>query len=508
MESESGSSLTPEYQCLGPWRQEGRHGAGAIIDTTLPPARQGANGAGRARRRTKAAGPGPGTGPEPGELKVLAVDDQPANLYLVQAMLAGLPVQVVHARSGEEALEKARESDFVLVLMDIRMPGMGGVETAKRLRTLPRHANTPIIFITAYTPEDQEILGGYEAGGLDYLFKPLMPQILRAKVMAFSDLFSKNEELQRQAAIEAANRQLMHSVDALQQAHERLERVAHYDGLTGLANRTLFLARLEQEIAGAKRHGEKFALLLVDLDRFKEVNDSLGHEAGDELLKEAAARLRHCVRANDTVGRLGGDEFVVLLSGLADSRSAAASTGKILDRLGEPMRVGAAELFISGSIGVSVFPDDGETGQALLRNADMALYAAKDQGRNAFQFYTEEMNAGAHRRLEMELAMRRALGAGEFELVYQPKLDLGLGHIEGVEALLRWRRGEALVLPGEFIPLAEQTGLIVPIGEWVLRTACRQIGAWRDEGLAPLRVAVNLSVRQFKCNELDRKSVV
>jgi diguanylate cyclase (GGDEF)-like protein len=278
--------------------------------------------------------------------------------------------------------------------------------------------------------------------------------------------------------------------------------LAHYDGLTGLPNRLLFLDRLNQTMAQAHRNERLVAVMLLDLDRFKAINDTLGHTMGDLLLKSVAERLVSCVREDDTVARLGGDEFTILLPEIRYIQDAAAVAQKILDTFARPFLLDGHEVFIGTSIGISFYPFHEEL-NALLRNADTAMYEAKRHGGNTYQFYTEEMSTVSLRRLSLEGALHRALERGEFVLHYQPLVDLIRGEIVGAEALVRWRHPElGLLGPMEFIPLAEENGLIVPIGEWVLRTACAQVRAWQEAGLRPIRVAVNLSARQFYQKDL------
>ena len=287
-------------------------------------------------------------------------------------------------------------------------------------------------------------------------------------------------------------------VTELKQYEAELEFRANYDSLTGLANKNLLGDRLDHAISLTDRSHRKFALLYLDLDRFKLVNDSLGHVSGDELLKTTSARLRRCVRESDTVARLSGDEFAVVLHDVEHASAVAIIAQKILHEVEQPVSIETHQVVTTTSIGVCVFPDDGKTREDLLKNADTAMYRAKHAGRNQVCFYTEDLNADALARLELEAALRRALTQQEFELHYQPRIELASGRVTSVEALIRWQRpGHGLVSPVHFIGLAEETGLIVPIGEWVLRTACTQMRRWRDAGYDRLRVAINLSPRQF-----------
>ncbi len=279
---------------------------------------------------------------------------------------------------------------------------------------------------------------------------------------------------------------------------ERLNYLAYHDSLTGLPNRARLLERLIQSLAEADRHERLVAVLFLDLDRFKNINDTLGHEAGDRLLGAVASRLVEAVRPGDTVARPSGDEFTVVLANVAHVDDVARVAHKICERFREPFRLADRELFVTVSIGIALYPFDDREPEALLRNADAAMYHAKESGRNTFQFYTAALNQRMQRQFALETDLRQALERGEFLLHYQPQVDLMSGAVTGVEALIRWRRGNEMVPPLEFIPLAEDTGLIIPIGEWVMHTACAQLKAWQDAGLPPIKMSVNLSARQFR----------
>lgn len=287
------------------------------------------------------------------------------------------------------------------------------------------------------------------------------------------------------------------------QADTRIQHLAHYDALTALPNRSLFNDRLRIALADAARRGRSVAVMFLDLDRFKNINDSLGHETGDQLLKAVAERLSACVRRGDTIARLGGDEFTIVLADMAHGDDAVLVAQKVIEQFVQPFKIGEQELFVSSSVGITLYPNDAATAEELIKNADVAMYRAKDQGRNNYQFFTRELNKKVHQRLSLERSMRRAIERNEFILHYQPQVSLHDGGIVGVEALLRWRHPElGLVSPAEFIPVAEETGLIVPIGEWVLRTAVQQAKAWQEQGIPPIQVSVNLSARQFQQKHL------
>jgi diguanylate cyclase (GGDEF)-like protein/PAS domain S-box-containing protein len=295
-------------------------------------------------------------------------------------------------------------------------------------------------------------------------------------------------------------------ITVLKEAEARLDQLAHHDPLTGLPNRLLLNARAEHALARARRSEKQMAVLFLDLDRFKYINDTLGHPAGDLLLQQVAERLKKCVRDEDTISRLGGDEFTVVLESLDGAGAAGLVARKILGALSEKTVLFGREVFVTCSIGISLYPRDGEDIVTLFKNADSALYRAKEQGRDTYQFYTEELTALAVERLEMESDLRHALENNELVIHYQPQINLRSSQITGMEALVRWqhpRRG--LLMPADFIPLAEDSGLIVPLGEWVLRSACGQAKTWLDAGLSMAPVAVNLSPRQFRQKDLVEK---
>jgi diguanylate cyclase (GGDEF)-like protein/PAS domain S-box-containing protein len=297
---------------------------------------------------------------------------------------------------------------------------------------------------------------------------------------------------------------VMSDITERKRAEAETRHQAEHDALTDLPNRVLLLDRLHQALAAVRRQHSQFALMFLDLDRFKEINDTHGHQAGDTVLKELAGRLVHCVRAVDTVSRLGGDEFVVLLPDIGGADHAAHVAASMMQAVARAMVVNDQELALSVSIGIAMSPADGSDADTLMHHADVAMYHAKQNGRNGFQFFSPEMNAHVVERVQMENQLRRALENGEFLLEYQPEIDIDSGRTVGVEALIRWRHPDkGMLLPGDFIPVAEESGLMVPIGQWVLREACRQARVWRDEGF-PVVVAVNLSGAQFIHDDLVR----
>ncbi|ANB71284.1 diguanylate cyclase [Paraburkholderia phytofirmans OLGA172] len=298
---------------------------------------------------------------------------------------------------------------------------------------------------------------------------------------------------------------VINDVTDLMRYQEQLEYQANYDSLTRLPNRNLLRDRLQHALIVAQRHHKGIAVVFIDLDGFKNVNDSLGHSVGDRLLSVVAERLARCTRTSDTVARHGGDEFVIVMTDTVDEQSLIAWMERVRASISEPVWLDGTELYVGCSMGASLFPQDGEDAETLMKKADLAMYRAKDMGRNTFQFYQPEMNASAGARLNLERRLRRALRDNEFLLHYQPQVDIVSGQIVGTEALVRWRDPEVgLVLPSTFIPVAEESGLIGPLSEWVLREACRQNKAWQDEGLPPARVSVNLSARVFQQRDIAK----
>ena len=294
-------------------------------------------------------------------------------------------------------------------------------------------------------------------------------------------------------------------ISRFKKTEQQLQRLAHYDALTGLANRTLLNAHLEQAIHLAHRNAWQLAVVFIDLDHFKEINDSLGHGAGDRLLTAVAARLREQIRESDLIARLGGDEFVIILSKISATAPVAGVLEKIRLVLAQPFVLESYELSVTASMGVSVYPADGSDRELLLRNADAAMYHAKDAGRDGWSFYSTDMNRQTRRRLQLSTGLRQAVQQQQFMLVYQPQVNLETGRISGIEALIRWQHPElGVVSPAEFIPLAEDTGLIEEVGEWVLAEACRQYRAWHHRRLNPARISVNVSARQFKSGRFPK----
>jgi len=360
-------------------------------------------------------------------------------------------------------------------------------------------------------PEDREPV----AGAVDKALRREAPYSLDLRIV-LPDGTTRYVHEQAEVVCDDAGRPVgltgtTQDISERKQAEEQIRFLAYYDGLTKLPNRTWSMEKLSVALAAARHQGATLAVLFLDLDRFQRINDTLGHSVGDRLLQGVAERLKRCLRSSDgiargepmgssdTVARLGGDEFIMSISDITRGEDAAKVARRILDIFKEPFHIDEREIFVSGTIGISLFPHDGDDAEALLKNADAAMYHAKDAGRGSFQFFSASMNAAAVKRLSLETALRKALEREEFLLHFQPQIDVASGELFGCEALVRWKNPElGLVSPGDFIPLAEETGLILPLGEWVLRAACVQNRAWQDAGFPPLRLSVNISGRQFK----------
>lgn len=546
----------------------------------------------------------------------LIVDDDEGQRLMLQETLEQAGLTVTEARDGAEAVTLFERFSPDLVLMDIKMPVMDGLEACARIRQLPKGGDVPILLITGLD-DHESINRAFDADATDFITKPVNWPILNHRVRymlkaseAFSDLRRSETQLshaQRIAALGnwewdvvndkfhwsdqimrilglqspqfrftyelflnsvhaddkkyvkktvklALKEKRSYSIDyrisrpdgsectvheqtevifsddgelirmqgTLQditkrkQDEEQIFHLAYYDTLTGLPNRTYFKEHAVRVLNLARDQGTKVALMFLDLDEFKRFNDTLGHDVGDELLKSIALNLSEALRASDSVAKverlisspknlshLGGDEFTILLDGFSSTKQVARVAKRVLDHLCRPVVVAGQEFFITGSMGIAVYPNDGEDVDTLLKNADIAMYQAKSEGRNCFQYYSEQLNVHTPERLSLEARLRKVLERDELVLHYQPLVATANGEIIGLEALLRWQDpDEGLIPPDRFIAIAEESGLIVPIGEWVLQTACNQAFAWQQAGFKKLRMSVNFSGHQFRQHDL------
>src|SRR5437773_2961365 len=411
------------------------------------------------------------------------------------------------ALQGEEGVARVRQAlkedqPYAMAFIDMRMPpGWDGLETIQRLWGIDPHVQ--VVICSAHSDYDwTEVIARLDhSDKLLVIKKPFEPIEVLQCANALTRKWENERTLRRQVE------QLEHVVETrtqgLEAANKQLRHLASHDALTGLPNRVLLDDRLAQAVAHAERDGHIFAVAMFDLDRFKIVNDSFGHRAGDELIKEVAHRIAGIARSTDTVGRLGGDEFLFIMDRLAKSEDAEQIARRAVAALQLPIRLGGIDIHTSSSIGIAVFPTDGSKVETLLANADAAMYCAKQRGRNNIQCYASGMNDVTQEKVKLESDLHEALALRQLELHYQPKIDTATGMIHGAEALVRWRHPQrGLIPPGEFIPLAEACGLIDSIGEWVVREGCRQARAWPLEGLPHLRVAVKLSAFPFRHGNL------
>ncbi len=449
---------------------------------------------------------------------VLIVDDRTANLLVLESVLEPLGQRIVRAESGHDALRAVLDETFAVILMDVRMPGLDGLETMKLLRQQEGRRRVPIIFISA-ADEDEQVYRSYSAGAVDYIRKPIDADALRSKVSVFVHLRqhelaleSAHAELEqrvaeRTAELAEANSALAREIVERKAAERRLTELAFRDGLTGLANRSLFMLHLKRVLGRSRRRsGEAFAVLMIDVDRFKVINDSLGHLAGDAFLVALAGRITECVREVDTVARFGGDEFAILLDDVSDVKDATRMTERLLKALDSPFVVEGKEVFASLSIGITMMSERYTRADELLRDADAAMYRAKAEGGRRYHVFDVAMHANVVAQLHLEGELRRALERNEFRVHYQPIVSLTRSQVHAVEALVRWQHPErGLLSPADFIPLAEETGLIRPLGRWVFRESCRQLGAWQRAGFGGLMMSVNVSAREFADPELTQQ---
>ncbi|MGZ8843343.1 MAG: putative bifunctional diguanylate cyclase/phosphodiesterase [Pyrinomonadaceae bacterium] len=423
---------------------------------------------------------------------ILIIDDVEQIRLLLRELLS--EHECVLAASAEEALAVLENRRFNLVLSDINMPGISGIDLVPRI--LAKSPETVVVMVSGEQTIESAI-EAMRAGAFDYVTKPLDLRHVHAAV---------DRALAQHKLLSEKRRYEDHLEELVKERTAEIEHLAYYDRLTDLPNRSLFADRCAQAMAIAQRKEGLVGVLLVALDRFKKVTETLGHAAGDVVIMEAAARLEKCVAEGDTLARIDGDEFALLLTAVRDSGDLAEASLEIAEVFKDPFHLAGHQVYVTTSTGISVFPNNGEDASTILKNAGAALYRAKKMGGNNYQYYAAHMNSQAVRRLALETGMRHAIENHEFIPYYQPIVNLATTEVIGAEALLRWHHpDEGVLLPARFIAVAEDTGLILDIGEKAMRTACAQTRAWHDQGCGSLNIAVNVSARQLRQKHfLDR----
>jgi diguanylate cyclase (GGDEF)-like protein len=401
---------------------------------------------------------------------VVLADDDPSIRLMVRHVLESEDFDIVEAADGLEAIKAVEKHHPALILLDAVMPGIDGFTTCQQIKE-KGHTDIPIMMITGLD-DDASVERAYEVGAIDFITKPIKWAVLKHRVK---------------------------SVVAKVIAERKVQLLAYRDTLTDLPNRLLFADRLEQAVIRSKRSQTSMALMLVDIDDFKLVNDSFGHEAGDKLIKAVGTLISRSLRRADTIARLGGDEFAVIIEGIDSPEDAISIADNLTTILEHNVRLDDQETYTSASIGIAVYPDDGKDARTLLKNADTAMFRAKENGRHCFQFYKPEMSVSAMERLELENSLKSAFERDEFRIHYQPVIDINKNEIISTEALLRWQHPEkGMIHPSDFVSAVEDSGLIIALGEWVIFSACKQIRVWQDAGLEGQNVSINLAPRQFK----------
>ena len=401
---------------------------------------------------------------------ILLADDDPSIRLMIRHVLESEEYDIVEAADGLEAIKATEKHHPAIILLDAVMPGLDGFATCEQIKD-KGFTDIPVIMITGLD-DDASVERAYDVGAIDFITKPIKWAVLKHRVK---------------------------SVVAKVVAERKVKLLAYRDSLTDLPNRLLFADRLEQSIIRAERHRDSVALMLIDIDDFKLVNDSFGHDAGDKLIRAVGQMLQKSLRRADTVARLGGDEFAVIVDGINGPEDAIAIADNLTTMLEHNVKLDDQETFTSASVGIAVFPEDGKDARTLLKNADTAMFRAKEKGRHCFQFYKPEMSVTAMERLDLENSMRKALDNGELVIHYQPTVDLHKNDVDGVEALVRWQHPDKGVInPNDFVPVAEDCGLILPIGEWMIETVCKQLRVWEDAGLQDQNISLNIAPRQFR----------
>jgi len=405
---------------------------------------------------------------------VVLADDDPSIRLMVRHVLESEDFDIIEASDGLEAIKAVEKHHPALILLDAVMPGIDGFTTCQQIKE-KGHTDIPVMMITGLD-DDASVERAYEVGAIDFITKPIKWAVLKHRVK---------------------------SVVAKVIAERKVQLLAYRDSLTSLPNRLLFADRLEQAVVRSERSRTSMALMLVDIDDFKLVNDSFGHDAGDKLIKAVADLISKSLRRADTIARLGGDEFAVIIEGIDGPEDAISIADNLTTILEHNVRLDDQETYTSASIGIAVFPGDGKDARTLLKNADTAMYRAKESGRHCFQFFKPEMSVSAMERLDLENSLKSAFENDEFLIHYQPVIDIHKNEVTGVEALLRWQHPDkGMIQPSDFVNVVEDCGLIVALGEWLIFSVCKQIKVWQDAGLKNQNVSINLAPRQFKEQDL------
>lgn len=405
---------------------------------------------------------------------VILADDDPSIRLMVRHVLESEDFDIVEASDGLEAIKAVEKHNPALILLDAVMPGIDGFTTCQQIKE-KGYIDIPVMMITGLD-DDASVERAYEVGAIDFITKPIKWAVLKHRVK---------------------------SVVAKVVAERKVKLLAYRDTLTNLPNRLLFADRLEQAVIRAERGRTSMALMLIDIDDFKLVNDSFGHDAGDKLIKAVGELISKSLRRADTIARLGGDEFAVIIESIDSADDAISIADNLTTILEHNVRLDDQETYTSASIGIAIYPDDGNDARTMLKNADTAMFRAKENGRHCFQFYKPEMSVSAMARLDLENSLKAAFENDEFLIHYQPIIDIHKNDVVGVEALLRWQHPDkGMIHPSDFISVAEDSGLIVAIGEWVITSVCKQLRVWKDAGLENQNVSINLAPRQFKEQDL------
>lgn len=423
--------------------------------------------------------------------KILIVDDTPANLIALEELLEDLGADIVKADNGNDAVKAAMNYDFDLILMDVQMPDMDGFESVNYIRKEEKNRHIPVIFQSAIYTDDFYKIKGIEAGAIDFITKPVSEQLLTGKVKILLGFQKQNSELSQ------TKKELQNKTTELEKAICSLRKMAFFDPLTELPNRRSFIQQLKLELARSRRDNLSLAVLFLDLEKFKGVNDTYGHETGDKLLKKITSLLNSEIREGDVLARLGGDEFIVFLHNVKELKNAEMVAAKINRIFDEPVEIDSLRLELSVSIGISMFPADGNTEEDLIKYSDIAMYEAKTRFRNSYVIFNRELSSKTNRKRLIEEELSSALKNREYQMLYQPIVDQEK-NIYAVESLIRWnspKRG--VVSPIEFIPILENNRKIVNVTEWIIRQACMQSRQWVEKGFKPIITTINLSAYQF-----------